>query len=116
MSHSGLGDEQKEHVARTRAQRLDHADLLRPFEHRRVHRVGDAQAGEQQRDDGQSEERQAKLLELVETVNRAKALPEIYEAAVTAICKCVGTSRASILLYDEDNLMRFKYACDSEHQ
>jgi PAS domain S-box-containing protein len=57
-----------------------------------------------------AEERQAKLLELVETVNRAKALPEIYEAAVTAICKCVGTSRASILLYDEDNLMRFKYA------
>lgn len=56
------------------------------------------------------EERQAKLLELVETVNRAEALPEIYEAAVTAICKCLGTSRASILLYDEDNVMRFKYA------
>ena len=32
-----------------------------------------------------AEERQAKLLELVETVNRAKALPEIYEAAVIAI-------------------------------
>jgi PAS domain S-box-containing protein len=57
-----------------------------------------------------AEERQAKLLELVETVNRAKALPEIYEAAVMAICKCLGTSRASILLYDEDNVMRFKYA------
>jgi PAS domain S-box-containing protein len=56
------------------------------------------------------EERQAKLLELVETVNRAKALPEIYEAAVSAICKCLGTSRASILLYDEDNVMRFKFA------
>jgi PAS domain S-box-containing protein len=57
-----------------------------------------------------AEERQAKLLELVETVNRAKALPEIYEAAVTAICKCLGTSRASILLYDEDDVMRFKCA------
>jgi PAS domain S-box-containing protein len=57
-----------------------------------------------------AEERQAKLLELVETVNRAKALPEIYEAAVSAICKCLGTSRASILLYDEDNVMRFKFA------
>src|ERR1051325_4873677 len=57
-----------------------------------------------------AEERQAKLLQLVETVNRAEALPEIYEAAVTAICKCLGTSRASILLYDEDNVMRFKYA------
>jgi len=56
------------------------------------------------------EERQAKLLELVETVNRAKALPEIYEAAVSAICKCLGTSRASILLYDEDDVMRFKFA------
>jgi PAS domain S-box-containing protein len=56
------------------------------------------------------EERQAKLLELVETVNRAKALPEIYEAAVGAICKCLGTSRASILVYDDDNVMRFKFA------
>jgi signal transduction histidine kinase len=57
-----------------------------------------------------AEERQAKLLELVETVNRAKALPEIYEAAVNAACKCLGTTRASILLFDEDNVMRFKYA------
>jgi PAS domain S-box-containing protein len=56
------------------------------------------------------EERQAKLLELVETVNRAKALPEIYEAAVTAIWKCLGTTRASVLLTDEDSVMRFKYA------
>lgn len=56
------------------------------------------------------EERQAKLLQLVETVNRAEALPEIYEAAVSAICKCLGTSRASILLYDDDNVMRFKCA------
>jgi PAS domain S-box-containing protein len=57
-----------------------------------------------------AEERQAKLLQLVETVNRAEALPEIYEAAVTASCKCLGTSRASILLYDDDNVMRFKCA------
>jgi PAS domain S-box-containing protein len=57
-----------------------------------------------------AEERQAKLLQLVETVNRAEALPEIYEAAVVAICKCLGTSRASILLYDDDNVMRFKCA------
>ncbi len=57
-----------------------------------------------------AEERQGKLLQLVETVNRAEALPEIYEAAVTAICKCLGTNRASILLYDEDNVMRFKYS------
>jgi PAS domain S-box-containing protein len=57
-----------------------------------------------------AEERQAKLLQLVETVNRAEALPEIYEAAVTAVCKCLGTTRASILLFDDDNVMRFKYA------
>jgi PAS domain S-box-containing protein len=57
-----------------------------------------------------AEERQAKLLELVETVNRAKALPEIYEAAVGAICKCLGATRASILVFDEDNVMRFKCA------
>jgi len=57
-----------------------------------------------------AEERQAKLLQLVETVNRAEALPEIYEAAVTAICKCLGATRASILLYDDENVMRFKFA------
>lgn len=57
-----------------------------------------------------AEERQAKLLQLVETVNRAEALPEIYEAAVTAICKCLGANRASILLCDEDKVMRFKYS------
>lgn len=57
-----------------------------------------------------AEERQGKLLQLVETVNRAQALPEIYEAAVTAICKCLGTNRASILLYDENNVMRFKFS------
>jgi PAS domain S-box-containing protein len=57
-----------------------------------------------------AEERQAKLLQLVETVNRAEALPEIYEATVTAICKCLATTRASILIYDDDNVMRFKYA------
>jgi PAS domain S-box-containing protein len=62
------------------------------------------------------EERQAKLLQLVETVNRAKALPEIYEAAVIAICKCVGTNRASILLFDEDNIMRFKFARGLSHE
>lgn len=57
-----------------------------------------------------AEERQAKLLQLAQTVNRAKALPEIYEAAVTAICRCLDVARASILLFDDDNVMRFKFA------
>src|ERR1700682_5765822 len=44
----GFGDEDQQHVARACTQRLQHTDLLRPFEHRRVHRVGAGKAGPEQ--------------------------------------------------------------------
>lgn len=51
---------------------------------------------------------QQALYELVAAVNRAGALEEIYEAALDAICRCHDAERASILVCDEQNVMRFK--------
>ena len=48
------------------------------------------------------------LYELATTVNRAPAIPEIYEAALNAICCSQNTERAAILLPDPDGVMRFK--------
>lgn len=48
------------------------------------------------------------LFELACTVNRAVKLPEIYEAALTAICRTQNASRAAILLCDAKRKMRFK--------
>ena len=56
----------------------------------------------------QSEEQQHALYELVAAVNRADALPQIYAAALEAICRCQRADRASILLDDGDGVMRFK--------
>jgi PAS domain S-box-containing protein len=56
------------------------------------------------------EAQQRILLELLQRVNRAGALGEIYEAAVTAVCNCLSVDRASILLFDPDGVMRFKFA------
>ena len=61
----GFGDEDQQHVAAARAQSLQDADLLRPLEHRRVHRVGDPETGEQQGDQRQSEQRDTHLSEQV---------------------------------------------------
>src|SRR5882724_9318464 len=59
---------------------------------------------ERKRHEGQ----QLALYELVATVNRAQALPEVYEAALDTILRCQNTDRAAILLYDADGVMRFK--------
>jgi PAS domain S-box-containing protein len=48
------------------------------------------------------------LYELTSTVNRAVALPEIYESAIDAICRCQSAQRAAILLYDAEGTMRFR--------
>lgn len=48
------------------------------------------------------------LFELACAVNRAADLPQIYEAALTAICRCQNAPRASILFYDAEGVMRFK--------
>src|SRR5581483_454271 len=54
------------------------------------------------------EETQRVLYELVAEMNRGLDLPEIYEAALDAIARCQNTDRASILLYDDAQIMRFK--------
>ncbi len=51
---------------------------------------------------------QHSLFELVATVNRAEALPEIYEAALTALCRSQELSRAAVLLLDDAGVMRFR--------
>jgi PAS domain S-box-containing protein len=56
-----------------------------------------------------AEDQQRLILRLLKNVNRAKALSEIYEAAVDSICECLGANRASILIFDEDEVMRFKF-------
>ena len=48
------------------------------------------------------------LFELSTAVNRAAASPDLYEAALTAICRTQGCTRASILLYDAKDVMRFR--------
>lgn len=55
-----------------------------------------------------AEMQQEALYQLAARVNRAEALPEIYEAALDAICRCQQASRAAILLKDNDGVMRFK--------
>ena len=50
---------------------------------------------------------QQALYELVARVNRAEALPEIYDAALDAMGRCIDADRAAILLYETGGLMRF---------
>jgi len=54
------------------------------------------------------EERQRALYKLVANMNCGMDLPEIYEAGIDAIIRCQEADRGSILLYDADNVMRFK--------
>jgi PAS domain S-box-containing protein len=53
------------------------------------------------------ESQQRALHELADAVNRAVALPEIYDAALRAIRRFHGANRAAVLLYDDDGTMRF---------
>jgi PAS domain S-box-containing protein len=54
------------------------------------------------------EMQQQAIYELASTVNRAVVLPEIFEAALSAVCRCQSAQRAAILLYDAEGVMRFK--------
>jgi PAS domain S-box-containing protein len=47
------------------------------------------------------------LYELVARVNRAEALPEIYDAALDAMGRCIEVNRAAILLADASGSMKF---------
>ncbi len=57
-----------------------------------------------------AEAQQHALYDLVAAVNRAEVLEEIYEPALTALCRSQETDRAAILLVDGDGVMRFKAA------
>jgi len=53
--------------------------------------------------------RQQRLLfELAEAVNHADALSQLYERALDSIIQALGADRASILLFDDDGVIRFK--------
>ncbi len=45
---------------------------------------------------------------LAETVSRAEALEVVYEEALTTLERTLGATRASILLFDPDGVIRFK--------
>lgn len=51
---------------------------------------------------------QALLYELANAVNRGEALSDLYSKALDAAIVSFNTDRASILLFDEDGVMRFK--------
>jgi PAS domain S-box-containing protein len=56
-----------------------------------------------------SRSRQQRLLfELAEAVNHADVLPQLYERALDSIIQALDADRASILLFDDDGVIRFK--------
>ncbi|AKU94737.1 Two-component hybrid sensor and regulator [Labilithrix luteola] len=50
----------------------------------------------------------ALLYSLVDAVNRATSLPEVYEPALDIVQRALDVSRSSILLFDGDGVIRFK--------
>jgi PAS domain S-box-containing protein len=54
-----------------------------------------------------TEQQQQRLYSLVQAVNQARAMDQIYDAALDAICDCLRADRCSILLLDH-GVMRFK--------
>ena len=56
----------------------------------------------------QVQREQQTLYDLVQAVNQARALPDIYQAALSAIAQCLQADRSSILFLEPDGAMRFK--------
>lgn len=52
--------------------------------------------------------RQQQLYDFATSVNRAEALPQLFQQAIDAIIGSLHADRASILLFDDDGVMRFK--------
>jgi signal transduction histidine kinase len=48
------------------------------------------------------------LYQLTDAVNRADSLEQVFETSLDAIRRALAIDRASILLYDDDGVMRFK--------
>ena len=57
---------------------------------------------------GRQVDRLRTVYQLTDAVSRASAIEEVYEAALQGLERAVRTNRASILLFDEDGVMRFK--------
>lgn len=55
-----------------------------------------------------AQHRDQQLFKLATAVNRAHALPDLYEQALHSITESLNTNRASILLFDPHGIMRFK--------
>ncbi|HLH54263.1 MAG TPA: PAS domain S-box protein [Verrucomicrobiae bacterium] len=53
------------------------------------------------------EQQQQRMYDLLQAVNEARKLPDIYEAALETITQCLGSQRSSILLIDKEGVMRF---------
>ena len=60
--------------------------------------------GEQRR----AQRQQQDLFQLVQAVSQARALPEIYQAALDTLARCCGSRRGAILFLDPEGVMRFK--------
>ncbi|MGX5832305.1 PAS domain S-box protein [Mesorhizobium sp. 43Arga] len=71
--------------------------------------MSDAAMGRGQREpaDGDVVREQAVLFRLTDRLYRANGLGEIYDAALDAICDALGSSRASILRFDNHGVMSF---------
>src|SRR5579864_2521688 len=48
------------------------------------------------------------LYELMAALTGARALEDIYQAAISSLLRATSADRASLLLFDEDGVMRFK--------
>ena len=58
--------------------------------------------------DKQAEEIRHAIYQLSSAVNRAEVIEEIFEAALNSLKQALGVDKASILLFDKVNVMRFK--------
>jgi GAF domain-containing protein len=48
------------------------------------------------------------FLELTEAVSRARSVDAVYDAAIACVERSLGVSRAALLLFDDDGVLRFK--------
>ncbi|WP_292324240.1 GAF domain-containing protein [Mesorhizobium sp.] len=69
--------------------------------------MSDASMRRGQREQADDDRQQTVLFRLTDRLYRAHALVEIYDAALDAICDALGSSRASILRFDNNGVMSF---------
>ena len=94
-------EEMVEAIAAQTAAAIDNANLLRRAQREIAERKRTEEAL------AQRVAEQGALYEFTDRLYRARSLEEIYDAALESICSALGCDRASILLYDDSNVMRF---------